>query len=393
LTRERVFGHHPSRAELEAIYRPRPGFPFTKITLANGEQPAFWTTFTSSQIDIDVTHASGREYIERILRTFATNGVRVVRLDAVGYAIKKPGTSCFMLPETYEFIAGLARRIHALGMEVLVEVHSHYRRQIEIAQHVDWVYDFALPPLVLHALARSTARPLAEWLRIRPTNALTVLDTHDGIGVVDIGADHDDPRQAGLVPPDDLARVVESIHANSNGTSRRATGAAAANVDLYQVNCTFYDALARNDRDYLLARALQFFVPGVPQVYYVGLLAGGNDLALLARSGIGRDVNRHYYDRGEILAALRRPVVDRLCALIRLRNSHPAFAGTFAIRSSTDTSLSLRWQRGGEFAELTVDFAERSASLVVSEAGAPRALDLLAVDTPAAPRGTRHVAP
>jgi sucrose phosphorylase len=77
--------------------------------------------------------------------------------------------------------------------------------------------------------------------------------------------------------------------------SRLATGAAASNLDLYQVNCTFYDALGRNDREYLLARAIQFFAPGVPQVYYVGLLAGENDITLQAKSGIGRDIKRHFY--------------------------------------------------------------------------------------------------
>ena len=73
------------------------------------------------------------------------------------------------------------------------------------------------------------------------------------------------------------------------------------------MNCTFYDALGRDDRKYLLARAIQFFLPGVPQVYYVGLLAGTNDMALLARTGVGRDINRHCYTQAEIDEALARP--------------------------------------------------------------------------------------
>jgi sucrose phosphorylase len=264
LTRERVFPHGASDAELEAIYRPRPGIPFTPATLATGEQCNLWTTFTPNQIDIDVTQPAGRDYIDGILRTFAAHGVRMVRLDAVGYAIKKPGTSCFMLPETYEFIADLTRRVRVLGMEVLVEIHSHYREQIEIARHVDWVYDFALPPLVLHAFALRTAGPLREWLRVRPRNALTVLDTHDGIGIVDVGARRGSAPLPGLVPPHELEQRVEAIHTNSAGARRRATGVAASNLDLYQVNCTFYDALARNDRNYLLARAIGQLLPPEP---------------------------------------------------------------------------------------------------------------------------------
>ena len=75
---------------------------------------------------------------------------------------------------------------------------------------------------------------------------------------------------------------------------------AANNLDLYQVNCTFYDALGRRDNEYLIARAIQFFAPGIPQVYYVGLLAGTNDMELLARTRVGRDINRHYYTPAEI---------------------------------------------------------------------------------------------
>ena len=99
-----------------------------------------------------------------------------------------------MIPETFDFIKYISRQAAALGMEVLVEIHSYYRRQIEIARQVDRVYDFALPPLVLH-MPYSTipAGILKQWLRISPRNAITVLDTHDGIGVIDIGVDSSDP--------------------------------------------------------------------------------------------------------------------------------------------------------------------------------------------------------
>jgi sucrose phosphorylase len=353
--------------------------PFTETTVGDGTRRHLWTTFTSSQIDIDVRHACGREYVDAILETFAASGVRVVRLDAVGYAIKKPGTSCFMIPETFQFIGQLSRRVRELGMETVVEIHSHYSQQIEIAKHVDWVYDFALPPLVLHAFAFRTARPLAEWLRVRPGNALTVLDTHDGIGIVDIGARRGDQRGPGLVPPHELDELVETIHAASGGSSRLATGAAASNLDLYQINCTFFDALARVERDYLLARAIQFFTPGVPQVYYVGLLAGRNDVELLRRSGVGRDINRHYYEREDLDAALRQPVVRNLCALIRLRNTHPAFRGEFSSDESSDTELVMRWRSGAERAELRVDFASRDYRLVITDGGILRSLDLHAL--------------
>lgn len=369
LTMDAVFPRGATEADLLAIYRPRPGLPFSAITLASGERRLLWTTFTASQIDIDVHHAQGAAYLQSILQVFADNGIRMVRLDAVGYAIKKAGDSCFMMAETHAFIAAFAAQAKALGIEVLVEIHAYFGRQIEIARQVDWVYDFALPPLVLHALFFQTAEPLQAWARMRPANALTVLDTHDGIGIIDIGADASDrAARPGLVPADELDALVERIHANSGGASRKATGAAASNLDLYQVNCTFYDALGRDDTAYLLARAIQFFMPGIPQVYYVGLLAGENDLDLLAASGVGRDINRRRYGASDIASAIQRPVVARLLQLIRLRNDHPAFGGSFTMPESAPGQLHLRWQAGSHTAELQVDLRRSRGRIVRSGA-------------------------
>ena len=359
LTLDAVFPAGICEADRRAIYRPRPGTPFTPVLLHNGEARTLWTTFTPQQIDIDVQHPQGRAYLEAIVRALAASGVKMIRLDAVGYAIKKAGSSCFMLPETFAFIDEFAAFARSLGLEVLVEVHSYFAKQIEIARRVDWVYDFALPPLLLHALFFKTARHLADWIVRRPRNALTVLDTHDGIGIIDIGADASDrTARPGLVPAAELEQLVEMIHTNSGGQSREATGAAASNLDLYQVNCTFYDALGRDDNAYLLARAVQFFLPGVPQVYYVGLLAGENDMALLQRTGVGRDINRHHYSASEVEAALHRPVVQKLVALIRARSTHTAFGGQFTLDAGGSAqSLSMSWVSGEHVARLRVNFA------------------------------------
>ena len=382
LTLKSVFPHGATERNLLELYRPRPGLPFTTVTLQCGERRLLWTSFTGEQIDIDVRHPAGRQYLSDILATLARAGVRMVRLDAVGYAVKKAGTSCFMLPETFDFIAELSAEARTHGIEVLVEIHSHHRTQMKIAQRVDWVYDFALPPLVLHAFAFGTAQPLKRWIEMRPSNAVTVLDTHDGIGIIDIGADRSAPHERpGLVPDAELDQLVEHIHEASGGASRRATGAAASNLDLYQVNCTYYDALGRNDLDYLLARAIQFFLPGVPQVYYVGLLAGENDMALLAHTGVGRDINRHRYGEADFAQALQRPVVQRLLELIRLRNTHPAFGGVFGCRSPDAHTLELQWTQGDASASLWVDFRSREHCLALREPGRPaRRLELGTAD-------------
>lgn len=366
LTYDRVFPNGASEADLLAIYRPRPGLPFTAQSLADGERILLWTTFSPQQIDIDVGSPAGRDYLTSILTQLQAAKVGSIRLDAAGYAVKKPGSACFMIPETFAFIEKLRDQAHALGIEVLVEIHSHYRSQIEIARKVDWVYDFALPPLLLHTLFTGDARSLHSWLTIRPTNAITVLDTHDGIGVIDVGADA--AGNAGLLPPDAIHALVETIHRNSHGESLQATGEAANNLDLYQVNCTYFDALGQDDELYLIARAIQFFLPGIPQIYYVGLLAAHNDMALLARTRVGRDINRHYFSATELDEALQKPVVTRLFELIRLRSAHDSFQGEVTIGGDQSHLLDIHWQKGPNWARLSVDFARRRAEIRYSDA-------------------------
>lgn len=366
LTMGSVFPDGAREEDLLNIYRPRPGFPHTFVTLKDGTRRIIWTTFTSRQIDIDVQHELGRKYLSKILKTFADSGIKMIRLDAAGYAIKVPGSSCFMIPETYAFIDELTVEAQALGIEVLVEIHSYYQDQISIAEKVDFVYDFALPPLILDAFHQHTFQNLKKWLAISPRNAITVLDTHDGIGIIDVGPANGKP---GLLSPSEIDSLVESIHDKSQGQSRLATGAAASNLDLYQVNCTFYDAMGRQDVHYLLARAIQFFAPGIPQVYYAGFLAGENDMKLLAQSGIGRDINRPFYSREEVVQGLRKPVVEQLCRLIRFRNTHPAFDGDFFLNDSAAETLAIRWEHDAETAVLNIDFSMELFEIVYTIEG------------------------
>jgi sucrose phosphorylase len=195
-----------------------------------------------------------------------------------------------------------------------------------------------------------------------PRNAVTVLDTHDGIGVIDVGADDIDGTP-GLLAPEEIDNLVETIHLQSGGQSKKATGAAANNLDLYQVNCTFLDALGGREDEYIIARAIQFFSPGIPQVYYVGLLGGTNDMELLARTGVGRDINRHYYTDDEIDTALNLPLVQKLIELIRLRNSHPAFNGEFHVEAPAENLIEMSWNQDEQWIKLSVDLSTPNATI------------------------------
>ena len=364
LTMRSIFPDGAKEEDLARIYRPRPALPFTLMRLG-GAPRLVWTTFTPSQVDLDIREPLTWSYLTSVVDRLTAAGVSIIRLDAIGYAAKVAGTNCFMTPETLEFIGRLGEYCHHQGARTLLEVHGHVTQQIESAQHADLVYDFALPPLVLHAIFTGDPEPLDHWLTERPHNVVTVLDTHDGIGIIDVAANELEPSKPGLLDDAQIANLVETIHSNAGGTSRRATGTAAANLDLYQVNCTFFDALGRDGRRYLLARAIQLFVPGIPQVYYVGLLAGANDMALFERTGVGRDVNRHCYSVDEVERQLLLPVVSAQIELIRLRATHPAFEGVFG-HDAHEGRIVLRWHQGEEEVLLDADVLRGDFTIRIS---------------------------
>jgi sucrose phosphorylase len=196
---------------------------------------------------------------------------------------------------------------------------------------------------------------------MRPERSVNPLDTHDGIGITDVGADGDRP---GLLPDDRLRALVDGIERRSGGTANLARAGSSA-LGVYQVNCTYYDALGGDDARYLVARLVQALAPGIPQVYYVGLLAGSNDVERYRRTGAGRDVNRHHYTPDELDAALARPVVRDLLALLRWRARCPTFAGTFDVLDGADHELAVRWRRDDDSVEARIDLA--TAAFAVTE--------------------------
>ena len=133
--------------------------------------------------------------------------------------------------------------------------------------------------------------------------------------------------------------------------------------DVHQLNCTYYSALGDDDERYVAARAIQLFARGVPQVYYVGLLAGLNDRDGVERTGEGRAINRHDYTSDEIRVALDRAVVGRVIDLVRIRNTHPAFDGDLVVAADDGHSVRLQWRRGADVIALEVDFANGCAAL------------------------------
>ncbi len=351
----------PSTADVARIFLRKPDAPFSNVTIEDsGRQERIWTSFGSAdwseQIDLDVTSSATRDQITQWLRQFAERGVRIVRLDAVGYVIKRPGTTCFMVePEIYEFLAWVTDVAETFGLAILPEVHDSYATHERLSAHGFWTYDFVLPGLLLHAFETGDTGRLVNHLRRSPSRQFTNLDCHDGIPVR--------PDLDGVLTPQEMADLADRVRAQGGNVNRILSDEHAESGDVHQLNCTYYSALGEDDDRYLAARAIQLFARGVPQIYYVGLLAGPNDHEAVVRTGEGRAINRHDYTTTEIKHALDRPIVRRVMDLVRLRNVHPAFDGTLEVEADDDHSVRLRWRHGADVATLDVDFAGGSTVL------------------------------
>lgn len=338
----------PSQSDIDAIYKRKPREPFTEVAFADGTSGKVWCTFDNEQIDLNLNNSVGKQFILDNLRYLAEHKASAIRLDAFAYAIKKQGTRCFFLePEVYTMLEEIQSELNSYGILVLPEIHEHYTMQLKLAEKGFWVYDFALPMLLLHSIYEGEGSRLRHWLETCPRRQFTTLDTHDGIGVVDV---------IDLLSEQEIERTKQNIFNKGTNVKPAYNTIRYNNLDIYQINSTYYSALGNRDDAYLLSRAVQFFAPGVPQIYYVGLLAGENDIALLEQTKIGRNINRHSYTYHEVEEQLKRPVVQQLLALMEFRNIYPAFDGDFSVEQDGDHTLILSWSKGEYWTRLEVDF-------------------------------------
>lgn len=320
----------PTQEQVDLIYKRKPRAPYIEVEFQDGTKEKVWCTFCEEQIDLNVNAPVTKKFMKDTLISMCENGASIIRLDAFAYAIKKENTNCFFVePEMWDLLHEIEKTVRPYDVMILPEIHEHYTIQHKIAEKGFWIYDFALPVLVLNALYTGNGQYLKQWLDRCPMKQFTTLDTHDGIGIVDV---------KDLMPDDEVERTKESMFTKGANVKKIYNTAAYNNLDIYQVNCTYYSALGNRDQAYLLARAIQFFAPGIPMVYYVGLLAGENDIDLMEKTKNGRDINRHYYTKEEVSRQLERKVVRELRDLMEFRNQCPAFDLNGTCKTTTQGS-------------------------------------------------------
>lgn len=312
------------------------------------------------QMDLNLQSDLVWDFYRQTLDQLAAYGASIVRLDAFAYGPKEVGKRNFLNePDTWDLLDKINQMAKERDLELLPEIHEAYQVKIheKIAQEGYLTYDFFLPGLVLATIEQADAKYLLHWLEdIKDQQIPTVnmLGCHDGIPLLDL---------KGLLPEADIQLLIDQI-VGRGGYVKDLHG--QKNV-YYQVNATYYSALGEDDDKMRLARALQLFMPGKPQIWYLDLFVGRNDHEAVKRAGAGghKEINRTNLDDESIENGLTQKVVLDQLDLLRFRSQFPAFDAQAEIQAQeTDQCLSITWRYQDYRAQLSVDLKDPSSLCV-----------------------------
>ena len=315
------------------------------------------------QMDLNARSEKVWEFYDETLGKLSGYGAQLVRLDAFAYLHKEPGlTNFFNEPGTWEYLDRLRALADRHGLTLLPEIHAQYGTGLHeaVANRGYTVYDFFLPGLIIDALDRGTNRRLVAWIEELQTQGIStvnMLGCHDGIPVLDLrGEGIEGVARAGLLSDGEIEDTIERILARG-GRVKNLYGADGSKIAYYQVNATYFSALGEDERKLLLARAIQLFTPGIPQVWYLDLFTGANDYAAADRGGTGghKEINRTTLSVDDVEQGLKRVVVQDQLRLLRLRNTFPAFRGQLEVGDCNRHDLNLTWRNGEAWARLRAD--------------------------------------
>ncbi len=323
------------------------------------------------QMDLNAQSEDVWKFYDETLKKLHEYGATLVRLDAFAYLHKEPGmVNFFNKPGTWEYLERLKRIAEKYGLILLPEIHSEfgYGLHEEVADKGFPIYDFFFPGLVIDALDRGTNESLLRWIgELLEKNIKTVnmLGCHDGIPVLDLkGIDIVGFSKEGLLTNKQIDAVIENI-LDRGGRVKNLYGPDGKKISYYQVNATFFSALGEDEQKLRLARAIQMFMPGIPQVWYLDLFAGKNDYAAADKGGTGghKEINRTTLTLNDIEQGLKQAVVQDQLQLIKLRNTSSAFDGELEITNTATHLLQLKWTNHACTATLEANLRDHSFSV------------------------------
>ena len=324
--------------DLSAVTRPRALPLLTPFKLHDGSVRHLWTTFSDDQIDLNFASPQVLIAMVDVLLHYLAEGARYIRLDAVGFMWKIPGTSCIHLEQTHCLIQ-LFRAITdavAPGTVIITETNVPHKDNISYfgdgENEAQMVYQFSLPPLVLHAVHRQDVKALCQWagslaLPSTKTTWFNFLASHDGIGL--------NPLR-GILPESEILSLVEKLQ--QEGALVNWINNPDGTRSPYEINVTYLDALSSQDSPdderiarFILAHAVLLSFPGVPAVYIQSILGSRNDYEGVERLGYNRAINRKKYTAGQVdlelnnKQSIRHKIYSRLSEFIAIRRGERAF--------------------------------------------------------------------
>lgn len=325
--------------DLSQVARPRALPLLTPFQTPSGEKKV-WTTFSGDQIDLNFKNPSVLFEIIDVLLGYAERGADFIRLDAVAYLWKEIGTPCIHLPQTHRVVQLMRALLDeaAPHVQLITETNVPHADNLSYfgdgANEAQMVYNFALPPLTLHAFRTGDARILSGWadsliLPSGKTAFFNFLASHDGVGL--------NPAR-GILSDADIAALVQAASAHGGLISYKHNPDGSQSP--YEININYFDALSNPQSDepltlqvdrFIAAHAIMFSLTGVPGVYFHSLFGSRGWLEGVKQTGRSRSINRQKCQFDELqqeLAdpeSLRSQIFSRFRALLRLRRNLPAF--------------------------------------------------------------------
>ena len=308
------------------------------------------------QMDLNIKSDLVWEHYRNTLKALSGYGAKIVRLDAFAYAPKEPGKKNFLNePDTWDVLERVKELADEFGVSLLPEIHASYSEKIyeTVADKGYMTYDFFLPGLLIYAIENKDGSVLKKWadeIQDKKIRVVNMLGCHDGIPLLDL---------KGILAEEDIQKMIDTI-VGRGGFVKDLHG--AKNM-YYQVNATYYSALGDDDKKMLFARAIQMFMPGKPQVWYLDLFAGKNDHEAVKRAGAGghKEINRTNLTMDQIADAMNKDVVKKQLELLRFRNTNPAFGFDSKLDVKVEGSvMTFTWTNGEHKASLKADFSDYS---------------------------------
>lgn len=317
------------------------------------------------QMDLNIKSPLVWEFYDNTLKTLADYGAKIVRLDAFAYAPKEVGEKNFLNePATWDVLTKVRELADKYNVRLLPEIHASYEEKIyeKIANKGYMTYDFFLPGLIIDAFEQQSGEVLKKWadeLVEKNIQVVNMLGCHDGIPLLDL---------KGLISEERIQSVIDTV-VKRGGYVKDLHG--QKNV-YYQVNATYYSALGEEDKRMLLARAIQIFIPGKPQVWYLDLFAGKNDHEAVKRAGAGghKEINRTNLTTKEMEAGLQRDIVLKQLEMLIFRNTFTVFSNEsdFSMKCS-GSKLFIEWKNKEERAVLKADLSDFNFDILAEKNG------------------------